>query len=238
MASVPLSYYDILDALQQPGCPLCRLLLRDTDRFLDSLLYEYSNSVAIHEKFRAARGLCNPHAWRLLHFRGGALNIALLQEAALDEVLALIARNEPAKVSRLSRWRGASEDPLAEQLAPTSDCLVCESLNTSEEHYATTFVNALSGEIFQNAFKQSSGLCLPHFRYALPQAQTSQVLQLLIDLQTAIWKKLQTELESFKNKYDFNNASMEILEEKDSWRRSLEALAGAQNVFGIRRSED
>jgi hypothetical protein len=41
MRPTPYSYFDLVEAFGKPGCAVCNLLLRDADRFLDSILYEY-----------------------------------------------------------------------------------------------------------------------------------------------------------------------------------------------------
>lgn len=236
MASVPLNYYDLIDAMQQrDGCPVCQLLLRDTEQLLDSLLYEYSNSYLIHQKIRASRGLCNLHTWQLVEFKGNVLNIAVLQEAALDEILRILDQAGSRLNIRLSRWRSSDASSLADQLEARERCFVCESLDKAEQHYLTTFASHLPDSRFQEAYQQSSGLCLAHFRQALRLAQP-KAARLLTEAQTAIWKTLQAELESLINQYDVNKTGGQILHDADSLQRVLEALVSAPGIRGSGRT--
>ncbi len=57
-----MSYYDLRDALGQPGCPVCRLTARDADRYLDGLLWEHVNDPGVRVQVREAQGFCRDHA--------------------------------------------------------------------------------------------------------------------------------------------------------------------------------
>ena len=47
-----MSYFNLRDALAQPGCPICTLVERVSSRYLDSLLYERVNDVGTREDLR------------------------------------------------------------------------------------------------------------------------------------------------------------------------------------------
>lgn len=238
--TLPFSYYDLIEACAQPGCPVCGLLLRDAHRFIDSLLYEYVTKPSTNDTFRAARGLCNVHNWQLTRFGSQVLGIAILQDAALDAVLKIIEANPAQAQSALSRWLGSNArttlSALADRLEPERPCPVCESVAEAEKMYLDTLNTYLTDERFQTAFRDSAGLCLPHFRAALRQAAEPAALERLLNHQTAIWQRLKRELETFITKNDYRYAG-EMGTERDSWLRAISALAGKDEVFGTRREK-
>ncbi len=237
--TLPFSYYDLIEACGQPGCPVCALLLRDAHRYLDAMLYEYVTKPATNEAFRAARGLCNVHNWQLMDFGAQVLGVAILQDAALDEVLKLIAANPAQVQSTLSRWLGptAKNSPaaLADKLEPERSCPVCDTLAAAELRYLEAVSDYLNDDRFQAAFRDSAGLCLPHFRTALRQISQPAALETLLTLQVGIWRGLKDDLETFITKNDYRYAGEPMGKERDSWRRALGSLAGKKGVFGPRR---
>ena len=60
-------YYELMEAIRDTGCPICRLAIRSGDRFLETYSYEHVNDIEIRELVRAARGFCHNHTWRLFH---------------------------------------------------------------------------------------------------------------------------------------------------------------------------
>jgi hypothetical protein len=47
-----MSYYDLRDALAQPGCPVCRLKADAVKHHLDGLLWESVNDVGVRHACR------------------------------------------------------------------------------------------------------------------------------------------------------------------------------------------
>jgi hypothetical protein len=58
-----MSFYDLSNALPQPGCAVCRLKAAATQRYLDSMLWESVNDPGLRHDIRQARGFCHEHAW-------------------------------------------------------------------------------------------------------------------------------------------------------------------------------
>jgi hypothetical protein len=195
---------------------------RDADRLLDSLLYERVMEPDSHRLFRAARGLCNEHAWQLISYKGGAVGTATLYQATVDEVLKAL-QHVPQK--------GAT---LADKLEPTSKCMVCKLLADSERDYLHVFSRYISDPRLWQAFETSpEGFCLPHFRMVLRQTYPPDVLRKIVETQKAIWERLRADLAEFidKNRHERMQESMGA--EKDSWLRAIGEMAGAKGMFGI-----
>ena len=58
-------YFKLFDRLDQPGCPICGIVIDDSRAYLDSVLYERVTDVPTREGLRESFGLCNPHTWLL-----------------------------------------------------------------------------------------------------------------------------------------------------------------------------
>jgi len=235
----PVTYFDLIDFFPQPGCAVCNLLRRNVDRSLDALLYEYVSDPDTHRAFRQRRGLCNEHSWQLLHHAGNALGIAILYEAAVDEVLKIIEQaplgSDPqGGLGRLLSGAGKlNTSALADRLEPVEKCLLCSQLADSEAQYIQVFCQYLGDDKLKEAYRTSDGLCLPHFRQALRYAVDTERAQMLLSIQITIWKKLHAQLREFRDKSDHRRIREKMGEEGDSWRRAVRRLAGEEGVFGL-----
>jgi hypothetical protein len=235
----PLAYFDLVETFPKPGCAVCNLVLRDVDHFLDSLLYERVNEPDSHRAFRARRGLCNEHAWQLIRYKGGALGIAILYNATLDEVLKVVEQVPmamPTAPSGIGRFLNSSTDSaglsLAERLEPTLPCPACELRNGSERGYVRVLSEYIEDTRLQEAYRASDGLCLPHFRQVLRLLKTAERFRLLVSVQSAIWRKLKADLNEFMEKNDHRRAHEAMGAEGDSWQRAARRMAGEKGVFG------
>lgn len=233
------AYFDLIETFAKPGCALCALALRDVDHFLDLLLYERVNEPDSHRAFRASRGLCSEHGGQLVQHKGGALAIAVLYKATVDEVLKVMAQSTVDGQSQsgfarlLNANGGARGINLADQLEPQGPCMACQLLADSEERYVQVMIQHLADARLQEAYRTSEGLCLPHFRQVLRQVRDSSHLRLLISIQTAIWEKLKAELQVFIDKNDHYRSRESMGVEGDSWQRAIKRMAGERGVFGV-----
>ena len=60
-----LTYFQLLDAFEEPGCPACSLLACGTQKALDGPLYEQVNDPIARARLVESHGFCNWHAWLL-----------------------------------------------------------------------------------------------------------------------------------------------------------------------------
>lgn len=233
------SYFDLVESFPKRGCVVCNLLLRDVERLLDSILYEYVNDPETQKTFRASRGLCNQHGWQMAKF-GNVLSIAVLYEASVDEVLSILHQTAPDGnlqhgLARLLVPQD-SNAALVEALEPARPCIVCKMESASEAQYIRILSEHLADDKLQGAYRASDGLCLEHFKQALRQTHDVKRSQLLVEIQTNIWDRLRDELREFMRKYDYKHADEKMGAEGDSWRRAVARLGGEEGVFGVRRA--
>jgi len=233
-----MSYYDLRDALAQPGCPVCRLKTDSADRFLDSLLWESVNDPEKRREIRRARGFCHVHAWALARATA-SLGVAIITRDVLGSLVETVEAASFNALSPLSLRRVQETLDAAQPSAATSDlvarleaevpCPACVWADKMEGIYLDTLIGHLVGaEGLLDAYRTSEGLCLPHFRQALARVRKKAVFEALVEAQRAVWDRLIAHLDESIRKNDYRHLGEEWGEEMGAWLRAIGALAGAR----------
>lgn len=234
----PFGYFDLIDEMTNSGCAICNLLVRDTGKMLETILYEYVTEPQMHRSFRSSRGLCNEHGWQLTKL-GNAMSIAVLYGAVLDELIKTVRKNAPTGSSqpKIARriFSQNSNGGLVDALEPDEPCPVCHKNNENEISYVGVFSDHLGDEKLQHAFRESSGLCLVHFQKVLQQTADVDNARFLVEIQAGIWEELRADLAEFVRKYDYKNVGEKMGKEGDSWVRAVGQIGGGKGVFGVRK---
>jgi hypothetical protein len=232
-----MSFYDLRDALAEPGCPVCRLKASATARFLDSLLWESVNDPRLRYDIRQARGFCHQHAWGLVR-DGASLGASIIMRDVLQNVLRTLeeARFQSPPALSLRRTQEALDPKqpasatadLVARLAPQAPCPACVQAETMEDVYLNTLVeHLLGGAGLLAAYRASDGLCLPHFRQALTRVRDGALFEALVSAQRAIWERLAAHLSEVIRKSDYRFGGEPRGEETGAWLRAIAATAGA-----------
>lgn len=230
--SKPFSYFDLIDILKLPGCPVCNLLVQKSDRYLHSIFSEMLLNPETQQAFRERRGLCAQHSARAAEYIGGSLEIAMLYVVGLEEVVnALMADSPNGNGSFLQNLTARSQSDLDNHLAPTGACAVCVYVAECENRFIETLGEHISDPMLEKAFEESEGLCLPHFQIALQVINSHSARDKLIAIQKSIWMALKKELDSFIAKSNYLHQHEIDEQEGDSWRRVMR-IAGKSGVFG------
>ena len=233
-----MSFYDLRDALAQPGCAVCRLKDGSVDRFLDNLLWESVNDPQRRREIRQARGFCPRHAWSLVR-TSASLGVAIIMRDVLQTLLATVESGSfqaspPWSMSRVQEAldRGkpaAATAELVAQLEPQATCPACVWAEKVEGVYLDEMLGHFLGEDgLLPDYESSDGLCLPHFRLALARVRDEQVFDALVNAQRAIWARLGAHLDEFIRKSDYRSQDEVWGEERDAWLRAVAALAGTR----------
>jgi hypothetical protein len=232
-------YHDLIQAFGEPGCAVCKLALRDVYRHLDSMLYEYVTEPETNDRFRGSRGLCNAHSWQLRQFKTTVLGVSILYEAVLDEVLKIVDGSAMRPQSKLARWLGGqSEDSpahLADELEPDLPCSACTMLEQGETRSLQILRQHIGEAELKQAYRNSEGLCLPHFRQLLRATNGSAHAPLFLSIQRDIWTRLKDEVTLFIAKNDYQHKGEPVGLEGTSWQRAIARMSGEEGVFGLRR---
>ena len=176
-----MAYFDLLEALPRPGCPICYLAKRTTYRYLDILSYENVNDPGLRARLRAARGFCRYHAWQFVDDLDDGLGTAIIYRDIVESMLAALAAagvgsagaNGPSPLlAGLRSAHGSQGHDLVRRLAPRGECPACYQLDLLTRVFVDILLDHLDDPDLSAALARSTGLCLPHLAQALGRART------------------------------------------------------------------
>jgi len=235
-----VSYFELKEAFCEEGCPVCRLLLKWTRRYLDSLFYEYVNDPGVRQQLRESHGFCNWHAWMAATIDNSPSGIAIIYEHLLkDQIDAL--QSFMRSIGPRSWWTRLKVKRLRIQGAPLilsqrqhkAGCPACGRIEKFfEQDFIETLLTSLSDPEFADSFQLSFGLCLPHIYQAAGMGRDHPNLPILIDVQLQKLGTLRGELKEYIRKLDYRFMAEPRGEEKSAWRRVIELFVGKPEVFG------
>jgi hypothetical protein len=249
-----VSAFELMDALAEPGCAVCRLSAASADKHVESLLWEGVNDPERREVLRRAQGFCHSHAWSLVR-TGASLGSAIMMRDLLQNALGAMAdavdeaahgaahgAERPGLLRRvyrtLTRRRARrATASLVSRLEPQVACPACAWAEKIERIYVDTLVSSLLEEPgIPDALKASDGLCLPHLRQALARARGWRARGALLAAQRGAWGRLTDDLGEFirKSDYRFHHEKM-AGEEGNAWIRGIAAMAGARPKESLRK---
>ncbi len=214
-------YFELREALQAGGCPLCRLRDQASDSYLNALIYEGVTDPPIRDELRNARGLCHRHAWRLANRRGSVLGLAIIYHDVINTLMKGL--EEQAQARRVSR------QALIKRLSATAECPACQIERVALPRTIKTLLTYLNDDEIQAGYQSAGGLCLSHLQATLGQADEAQ-LRKLIEWQLAVYSALRDQLGELIRKHDHRFKGEPIGEEGDSWLRAVARSAGENYV--------
>jgi hypothetical protein len=177
-----------------------------------------------------ALGFCHRHAWQMRALDGSALGLAFLNRDALAQWQRQL---EQARQPRGRGVLGRVRKLAARANRAKAKCLACERENEIVQRDLQVLVESLAEEDFRVKFRDSAGLCRPHFAQACEAASRVETLAALIEMQVEINARLLAELDEFIRKNDYRFMAEGFGAEGDSWIRVLERLAGAESGAGV-----
>lgn len=232
-----LGYFDLIDALKAPGCPLCHRLKTLSLRFLDSLFYERVTDVGTRVSLAKAKGFCNWHAWMSTEVPHSNSGIAIiykdLLEAEIERLSDWVGKNDSAGSRPLGRRRRRSvRERLLSSWKGKASCPICRQVSAHERMDMGTLLDFIDEDVFSRAFEESPGICLRHLLSILEHFDTHPHLPLLVERQLKKYQSLSVELGEFIRKLDYRFSKEPKGSEGDSWKRVIEQFAGHREIFG------
>ncbi|HUH06208.1 MAG TPA: DUF6062 family protein [Egibacteraceae bacterium] len=222
---LPPGHFDLLEDLDQPGCPACRAARRSADRLIADILSESVNDPAVRPRLRASHGFCPPHAHAALRLAGpDGQGIALLYGDFLRHIRGE-AEAAAAAVGR-RRWRRRAATAEA-ALSPHASCRACEVARGRAALYLELLARAdAESELGRAARKDDRGLCVPHLAQGLDLAQGRRQAERLLELHIRAVERIHADLEEYLRKQDHRFSDEPKGREQGSWRRAVLWLAG------------
>ncbi len=238
-----ITYFGLLDAFKEPGCPVCTRLEHGALKALDALMYEQVNDPSTRDRLVESHGFCNWHAWMLPSVRNSASGVAIIYKHLLSETLEhlRLARKETRPRGRWQRLRerlarsGEEMSAVRSWRSKKARCPVCTFARRSEEDDLRTILDFMGEAQFAEALGRSAGLCLPHLYAAIAIGRDHSNLGILLAAHVSRWQNLAWELEEFSRKFDYRFAEEVRGRESSSWHRVLEVFVGRPGAFGPER---
>ncbi|MCC6177906.1 MAG: hypothetical protein IT305_21610 [Chloroflexi bacterium] len=191
--------HDLLDAFDQPGCPVCRLASEAVDAYMTSVCYEQVNDLDLREQLRQRGGFCRPHAYRFLRQPLGQLASAIVYRDVLNTARKRIAATVSKRSSLLSGLFGGRAARRDEP--PRTRCPGCEVQFEAEERHLGTLTDRLTRDDVLERYQRSDGLCLPHLERAL--IRDSDGSRRLADAALASLEAMVADLDEYIRKHDY-----------------------------------
>lgn len=229
-ANLGTTGYELLGALQQPGCPICTFVKRGTERYLDRISYDQVNDLTVRDELRKAIGYCAVHGqeWLRLH---NTLGTAIIYYDVITNVRRAMAPflNENSGPARfLPRLRGNNPgNALADALEPTATCPACRQVDRLTDEATRAFAPSLANPDFLAAFRaHATGICLPHLRQTLRHAAEAAHVALLLEIQEAKLAAACADMAEVIRKNDYRFKHEEKGPEFEAPARAVEQAAG------------
>jgi len=245
-------YFELVDAQAKAGCPICRLVFKATDRYLDSILYEAVLDPDVRAKLKQSRGFCAKHVEMLHHKPGRSLGIALIYRDVIRDVAAKTAKSQvldgTTPLQRLWRRYGHHRPPSHNcphnrSHSRGNDCPACHIEQEAETNFIELLLAHIDDEKLFAAYVQGEGLCLHHLHMAIDAAPDEESLQRVIEPQGERYERMMIDLDEFIRKSDHRFQHEERGEEGDVWLRAMNAIVGGPGMglsakSGGRRAQD
>jgi len=200
------TFFNLVDAMAEMGCALCRLVARAEHDALEALLYENVNDPGTREAMSASLGFCPTHAELASHM-SDAFGIAMLYEALCREAAGRITR--------------------ALSLEAARPCPICRAPMDAEERYRAEFCLRMSEPDFRERFLASEDFCLPHFQKIATMIRDQAIGEIVRAYESATLLALADQLRVFIDKHDYKRPAA-FGAEAIAWLRALEKFSGKE----------
>jgi len=225
------TYFNLLDAIKENGCPICFIVEKSIHKFMDDFLYEQINDPYIRKGIRFSLGFCNHHSWKLQKF-GDALGISIIYQDLFEIILNKINEINRPHFNPKSFFKNLLKDEnLSNFQEIEKTCLICKKQREVEQRYIATLIENFKDEELSQAYKNSFGFCLPHSLYLIRHCKNLEVSTEFIRIEFKKIEDIINELKEFQRKYDYRFSSERFGKEKDCWIRAIEKMLGKEGIY-------
>ena len=226
-----ITYIDLIEACQKPGCLACNLIQEMVENYIRMLFHEHINDPPSRDKLRNSYGLCAAHSWAAIERQlGNALGVAIISHDVIGKLIEDLSEID-IKEDRFTKFKqliqiGRGGDQRESWLTSEKACPVCLHQRLVEERVLKTLTSSIQKKELSDAIQGSDGLCLPHLRRSLVMDMPPDSMRILLGLAKDRWESLQDELSEFIRKNDYRFSKEGFGAEKDSWLRATAVLKG------------
>jgi hypothetical protein len=230
--SADITYLRIKKAIQSgEECFLCALEDEIENKFIDTYLSELVMDASSREKIIKSRGLCNHHFYKMLIATGKPKSpdghgIALIMQSVTEQL-----------IQDLHRQRNHGKDAFHVMIA-NEKCPACVHLTEFMEMYAKIVVELLSShhKEFLKLFKESKGLCIPHFVTLIYVAEeivrerSKDIIETLTEVEKKNLGKLNSELAEYVKRQSYEFSEKDRTATEEVVLRGVERIAGRRGI--------
>jgi len=209
------------EAFKEPGCPICRVLEKFENEWIENVLYEHVNSPSVRKKFLESLGLCTYHAWKVRHVAAsnplyGPLGVGTIYEHMLRVYIESLEKGESVK-------RGK--------------CHLCSLVEEKEKR--TIEEVAQRFDYLIEAYEESEAiLCNYHYDMLMERLRDRPELAgKLKEIHVRKLKNLHSTLRRYLDSFDYRSTYQPTKRDMESVPGSIEALKGRPIGINICRAE-
>jgi hypothetical protein len=209
-----INFFELQKASEKPGCPLCVIIAKRAQQYLDNMLFEHISDRPFRANYRAAGGFCDFHSRGLESFRDG-LAVAILGRDILEDRIRSFEKSQP--------W------------SPKGRCPVCEEQDRIEEEYLSFLAGSGGGSKeeaeLKSIFCSGDGLCAPHYSGLLftPKGKSRRPPAWITEFHDAKFRELRKRVDQFIELSAYGRQKeFALLSEKDQlvWKELALVLRG------------
>lgn len=217
--SQDMVWYEVYEALDNDECPICKLVKKVADRFIDGFLYENVNDPKLRVQLRKSKGFCNAHAW-LLHSYGEPLAHAIIYEPLLKDTL--------AEFNSTFLIQAKKKINIIDNKENKNECILCELENTYEKSYLKIIDENVSDNIdFKKKFIDDGILCVPHMRQYIALSTNTKSLEIVQEVIKTKYQYLINCLSEIRRKNDYRFSDEQwTADERNAWTKAVKIMAG------------
>jgi hypothetical protein len=208
---------ELVEAFKTEGCPVCRLLDRYIEQYFENLLYEFTNDPGVRRAIRDALGYCEKHTAQLIKIADKTyqrLSISIIAEDITRKLL-----------ERYCEVVYQGKKSVFAEKESSKICPACLYQTKHEKFLISEMAKVFRRDEYFDEIKINSGLCVKHIRQYLDMEKNPQIAKKVIENQTTILKKINSELNGFIKKHDYRNKEKITESEANAWRKTLEIVA-------------
>ncbi|MEM4713446.1 MAG: DUF6062 family protein [Candidatus Bathyarchaeia archaeon] len=225
--SVDVTYFRIERMIKSGAeCFLCALEDEIERKYIDDYLSELVMDAKAREKLIESGGFCNHHFYRMLI-------TATKPESSDGHGIALITQSITEKLLQdLHKQRKKCE----KSFTRTVNCPVCAHLDSFMEIYIKRVVELLSSyeEEFLKLFKDSKGLCIPHFTFLLNSLKDTvnnqEIITTIVDVEEKNLQHLKSELSEYVRRQSYEFSDLNRKDVEDVPLRSIQKIVGRRGL--------
>lgn len=243
--------FKLLPAMQQSGCPICRIRNYYERDYLTNLLKERVNDGETRNHVNASFGFCPKHTWQMgcldLTTYGEPVKNSMVYEFLVMSVLVQLRRYQSVERTRENRIVGwfrrlfqkkppfpFKQEPFASLVVKS--CYVCEIGNHQEAHFLRALLAGfgVADDDLRAAYQSSDGLCFDHFRKAFADHDEtlSESLDFLVAETIKKMDALGLGLTGYIDKHGLGYSEEPVtMNERTSWSRAIRFFGKHDEYF-------